>query len=143
MQRWHRSGPDSPAKAVADDHGVTRSQGFHEGIELRKVIADIGIGHDHESTASRLDTANQRTSVSLAFNVNDTRARHLSQFDRAIGRAVIRNQYLCADTGTPNEVVGLADTDGDRLRLIQAWHQDGQLQQRGLRPRRSGTIISP
>src|SRR5271170_5736737 len=57
MQKWHGARTDAAAIAVADDHRVAGAQARYERVELREIVAVVGVGHDHESSAGRGDAA--------------------------------------------------------------------------------------
>lgn len=124
MQRGHGAGTDSALKSMPHNQLVRGTQLRDEGIELGEVIAVIRISHDDKAAVRRTDAAQQCAAISLLRDTHNARARLACQLNRAIARAVVRDQNLADDPGALEEPTGLAHAARDRLSLIEAGHQN-------------------
>src|ERR1700738_227444 len=72
VQQRHGARPDAATKTVADDHRIAGAQALDERVELREIVAVIGIGHDYESSAGGVDSADQCAAVALVWDTHDS-----------------------------------------------------------------------
>jgi hypothetical protein len=49
------------------------TQAFDERVELREIVAVIGIGHDYESSACGANSTDQRAAVAFVCDPHDSR----------------------------------------------------------------------
>src|SRR5690606_21531149 len=115
------------ASGVSDRYRAT-VQYLYAAVSRGEVVLFIVVAHEYVSAARRGDTAAQGRPVAALGNSNDTRAQPFSDRLRSIGGAVVGDQHLTGDTGGGQIALRLPHARADRLRLVEAWHQDGQLQ---------------
>ena len=108
----------------------------HEGVEIGEVVGIVGIAHDDEAPARCSDAASECGTVAFLGHRHYPRTKSGGSFLGAVGAAVIGDQHLAGNAGPMQIVLSLADAGRDRLRLVEAGHQDGQFQVLHARPRR-------
>src|ERR1700710_1639754 len=74
MQKRHRSTLGAAAKPMADDHRIAGAQTIDERIELRKIVAIIGVCHDNKLSMGRGNSTHQRIAVTLLRDGHDPRS---------------------------------------------------------------------
>ena len=127
VQPRHRPGVDPALEAVAGHEVVPFTEPLDERLELREVIAVVGVAHDHPAAASSCDSAGQSRAVAALLDRNDARSELLGDLLRPVGRSVVGDHDLARDADPLERIQRLADADPDRLRLVQAWHHDREL----------------
>ena len=91
-------------------------------LNLYRVLA-------HSPRAARsLNTGNQRSAISANRHIHNARAFAAGDLLRAIGRAIVSDDHFAAEPGIADRSKRLADAEGQRLGLIEARHQDGQIE---------------
>jgi hypothetical protein len=71
----HGAGLDSAHEAVAHDEVAAVAQLFDQRRNRREVVAVVGVAHDHEAAARRVDAADQRAAVALPRDLDHARAQ--------------------------------------------------------------------
>src|SRR5690606_30345551 len=107
-----------------------RAQLFHEGVEVREIVAVVGIAHDDVSAARRSNATGKRRAVALLGDVDDAGAGPFRNLLTAVGRAVVGDEHFARYAGAREKVACLADAYGQRLRLVETRHEDGQFEVR-------------
>ena len=128
VQPRHRARRDAAGEAIADDEIVARAQPFDECVQVREVVAAVGVAHDHIATARGRDPTAQRAAVAARGDVHDPRARPGGELGRAVRTAVVRDEHLTRDGCALEERDPCAHAARDRLGLVQTRHQDRQLE---------------
>ena len=126
---WHRPRHDGAAarrQPAAHDEVVARAQFFHEAFCLSEVVARIRITHENVATSSRFDTATQCAAVAFFRDGDHACPKFLSDALRTIGRAVVCDDDLAFNVRIGEAALGHSDASSERLRLIEAWHNDGE-----------------
>src|SRR5271168_5417951 len=80
VQEWHCAWLDAATESVADHHRVAGAQCIDECVELGEIVAVVGIGHDHESPAGSVNSADQRTAITVASDTHDSSACLVGEF---------------------------------------------------------------
>ncbi len=128
MQLGHRARADAASEPVAHCQGSAIAQGCDEAAQVREIVAVVRIAHDHEAPASGRDACAQGRAVALDRHVDDARARVTRDRLRAVGRAVVGNENLAGNARLRDEAARLVDAGWQRAILIEAGHQDRQLE---------------
>src|SRR5690606_5864872 len=115
-------------EAVAHDQVRASAQLLDEAVERGEIIGVVGVAHDDVAAVRRGDTAAQGSPVAALGDSNDARTQAFSDRLRSIGGAVVGDQHLTGDSRLRQVALRLPNTGADGLRLVEAWHQDGQLQ---------------
>ena len=96
-------------------------------IEVREIIAVVGIAHDDVAAVRSFDPSEQRRAITGDSDVHDPRAMARGDFPRPIGAAVVRDQNLSGHVFPSEERLGLGNARSDGFSLIEAGHKDRQL----------------
>jgi hypothetical protein len=124
----HRARHQPALEAIAHHQVIAGTQPFHEELELRKVIAVVGVAH-HDVLAERSSGAGvKRCAVATNGDVDDPRAEGSRHGLAAVGRAVVGDHDFPIDVGSGEKRLCLLDTGRQRLGLVEARHQNAQLQ---------------
>jgi hypothetical protein len=124
----HRSGGDAALEAIPHHQLVAGPQRRDEGIEIGEVVAVIGVAHDDIAAKRRLDSGRERGAVATHGDGHDPRPLTLGDLPAAVGRAVVGDDDFANDPRALQETLCLADAGGERLGLVEAGHQDGELE---------------
>jgi hypothetical protein len=135
---WHRAGLDPTREAVAHHQVGSGAEPLEERHHAREVVAPIRVAHHHVPAARGEAAEVERRAVAADRHVHDASALRLGELLRAVARAVVRHEHLAGHTMALEKLARLAHARADGLRLVEAGHQDRELE--GLRPcvRRSG-----
>jgi hypothetical protein len=123
----HGAGRDAALEAIAHHQLVAGTQRGNERIEAGEVVAVVGIAHDDVTATCRLNADGKRRAVPPQSNGHHPRAVTLRDLLAAVGRAVVGNEDFARDPRPLEETLRLADAGRKRLGLIEARHQDGEL----------------
>jgi len=126
----HRAGLDAPGKPVADDEVVAVAEAVDKGLDRGEVVAVVGVAHDHEAPARGVDAADQRAPVSLSRDVDNAHAELACDGLRAVGAPVVGDDDLRRQAVLLDRLSRLADARGKRLDLVEARHDDRDLDRR-------------
>ena len=130
IRRWSHGmapGCDPTGEPVAHHQLRPGAQGVDERIEGREVVAVVGVAHDDVPAAGGMDPAEQRAAVPGFGDGHDAGAGGSGDLRRAVGAAVVGHQHLAVDVAAAQVVGRLGDAGRQRLRLVQARHEDRQL----------------
>ena len=127
VQERHGAGRDAAGKAVAHHEVGAFAQLGEKQLEAGEIVAVVGVAHDDEAAARRGDPGPQRRAVAALGHRDDAGAARQRIFHRAVARAVVRDQDFAGDAGAGEEAMRLVDAGGDGLGLVEARHQDGEL----------------
>src|SRR5258708_32092476 len=94
VQRRHGAGLDAAAKAIAHNEVVAPAQFVDEIGNLAEIVAVIGVSHDDIFTAGGADARLQRCAVAPFGDADYGGSIVLGNFNRAIGRAVVRDNHF-------------------------------------------------
>ncbi len=141
MQEGHGPGRDPALEAVAHHQLGPAAKLPQHGVEPLEVIGIVGVAHDHIATAGGADAAHQRGPIAAVHHPDHAGAGRLGQGLRAVGRAVVGHQHLTGHAGAGQEAPGLGDTDLQGLRLVEAGHEDGELEARRARRGPGRTLV--
>ena len=131
VQPRHRAGTDPTLEAVAGHEVVAFAELLDERLELREVVAVVGVSHDHPAAAGSCDSSRQCRAVAALLDRNDARSEPFGDLLRPVGRSVVGDHDLAGDADPLERVQRLADADRDRLRFVQARHHDRELRALG------------
>src|SRR5687768_2298487 len=126
VQRGHRPPPDAALEPVAHHQQVALAQLVHERVEVAEVVAVIGIAHDDEPAACHRDAGSERRTVTALGHCYDAGARGPREPGRLVRGAVVGNQNFSFDAGTLQESPCLLYAPGNRGRLVEARHENGE-----------------
>jgi len=79
VQEWHRTGGDAAGEPVTEHKVVAVAQTRDERVEIREVVAVVGVAHDHELATSRLDAGHESAAVPLLGHVDDASRMNQTQ----------------------------------------------------------------
>ena len=128
VQRRHGAGLDAAGEAVAHDQVVALVELGQEAGQMFEVVAGVGVGHHHVLAAGRLDAGDQRRAVAAGGDVDYARAFDQRDLQRPVDRAVVGDHDFAGKAGVVDGLRGLANADGESLGLIQARHEDGEVE---------------
>lgn len=111
-----------PPRKRFEHHVVSFSKLLDETGNQSEVVTIVGVAHDDELAFGRGDAAHQSGSVAALLDRNDTRAYGLGQGLRAIGAAVIGNDYFAGNSAAPQGSESLFNANFERLGLVQTRH---------------------
>src|SRR4029077_9979020 len=63
VQLRHGAGTDPAPEAVSNDEEIALPQLVDESLQLREVVAIVGVSHDHVTAARRGDACRERSAV--------------------------------------------------------------------------------
>ena len=130
MQPWHRAGKDATAtrlEPAALDQFVSLAQALDELRQLAEIVAVVRVAHDHEPSVRGVDAAHQCGAVTLVGHRHDPRPLGARDVHRRVGAAVVGHDNLADDAGRLHGGERLADAGRQCVRLVEAGHDDGQL----------------
>lgn len=132
VQERHSSFGDAALETVAHHEIGSVSQRFHERADVVQRVTVIRVGHQHVFATRRGDSATQGRTVAATRNVHYSRPLLAGDVQRAVVGTVVGDQHLTGDPELVQRGARLADADRERLRLVQARHDDGQFEFRNL-----------
>src|SRR5712672_3483102 len=121
----HRSGLDLSAKPIAHHHFITLPPLFHEPWHFAEVIAVVSVAHYDEGATRRRNSSAQGRTVSSRLDAYHTRARVLRNFDRAVGRTVVRYDYFASQPCCMKSVYRFRHANPNGVSLIQTRNHYG------------------
>ena len=130
VQEGHGAVVDHSAKTRAHHQLVSLAQALEEARNVLECVAVVRVAHHHVATARRLDAGLERRAVSLLLHVDHVRAGLARQLRRAVARAVVGDQHLGLDSGRAACSQRLAHAGGHGLCLVQARHENRELDRR-------------
>ncbi len=126
VQGGHGARPYSALEAIAHHQVVSLAQLLHEGVEFAEVVTVVAVAHDDIGAAGGADARHQGAAIALCRHVDHRGAMLPGDRPRAIGAAVVGNDDFAVDAAAREIVARLLDAARQRLRLVEAGHQDGQ-----------------
>ena len=75
----------------------------------------------------------QRRAIAALGDRHQARAHAVGDLARAVGAAIVGDQHLAGDARAGQETLRLEDAGRQRLGLVEARHQDGELDRVGRR----------
>ena len=95
---------------------------------MLEVVAGVGVRHQDVAAARSFNSCDQRRAVAARRDVHD--ACTFGDCDRlgAVGRAVVRDDDFARDVAVADGVDRLPDAVCEGLGLIQAWHEDREVE---------------
>ena len=130
VQGGHGALCDAALEPVAHDQVRAVAQLCDHGVQVLEIVAVVGVAHDDVLAAGGRDAADQGRAVAALGHGDQARAVRLGDGLGAVGGAVVGDQHLARDAGALEEAAGLVDADRQRFRLVQAGHQNGELERR-------------
>ena len=130
MLPWHGAFHDPavrPRHPAAHHQFVTGVQLLHEGRDTAEIVAIIGVTNDDPSTLCRGYSPPQGAAVPSLCYLDHTRTCATRNFLRTIRAAIVRNHHLARDGELYERVVRFTNADGQRFRLVETRHYDGEL----------------
>jgi hypothetical protein len=131
MRPHHGAGLDAAREAIAEHEVVSLPQAVDQRLDGGEVVAVVGVAHDHETTADGFDAADQRAAVALARDVDHGHAKLARYVLRTVGASVVGDDDLSRQAVPFDRRARLADAGGERLRLVEAGHNDRDLDRGG------------
>ena len=89
MQPRHRTRFDTAAQARAHHEVIAITQAFDERLQVAEVVGAVGIRHDDEVSARRIDAAPDRIAVAANFFPDDPSACAAGGLGGAVGGIVV------------------------------------------------------
>src|SRR5882757_2604709 len=128
VQRRHGAGLDAAAKAIAHDQVVAPAQFVDEIWDFAEIIAVVGVAHDDVFTAGGGDAGLQRRAVAPLGDADYGGSIVLGNFNRAIGRAVVRDNHFAVQARTANSGERLLHAKCQGVCFIEARYDDRNVQ---------------
>src|SRR5258708_3498721 len=128
VQRRHGAGLDAAAKAIAHDEVVAPAQFVDEIGNLNEIVAVIGVAHDDVFTAGGGDARLQRRAVAPLVDADYGGSIVLGNFNRAIGRAVVRDNHFAVQARAANSGERFLHAKCQGVRFIEARDDDRNVQ---------------
>src|SRR5688500_15931375 len=113
MERGHCARCDSARESIAHHQLVTATQPLDERLQAAEIVAVVGTAPDTVAAAGAPESSTQRATVTPLLDVHDTRPCGSREPLRAVGRAIVRDEYLAIDPRSRYECTRLGDTAGD------------------------------
>src|SRR5262245_56759840 len=126
MEKRHRARRNAASKAVSHDKVAAIAQSRYELIEAREIVTVVGVPHDDVGPARRRNASLQGRAVATLGHGNDPCAGGERKLDGAIGGTIIGDQHFTDDVRAFEKRASFVDAAADRLRFVEAWHQDCQ-----------------
>lgn len=98
-----------PHEAVAHHELAARAQCFDEALQVREVVAVVGVAHDDVAAAGGRDARHQRRAVAALVHVHHACALGFGNLDRAVRRAVVGDDDFARDAVQRHVAPRLAD----------------------------------
>ena len=127
MQQRHGALLDAALEAVAHHEAMAGTQLFDEAFQPGEIVAVVRVPHDDVAAARRGDSARQRCAVAALGNLHEASPCSLRQSLRAVARAVVGDQHLAGNSRALEEAARLGDAGGHRGCLVEAGHENRQL----------------
>ena len=127
----HRARGDAAKESVPDDEVVAAPQPIDERTDGAEVVAGVGVAHDHEVPIGGFDPTDQRVAVATPRHLDHARAELLRDHNRPVGAAVVGDDDLAVETSGFERPLRALDAGGERLGLVQARHDDRDLDASG------------
>ncbi len=128
MQKRHRPGLDAAFEPVADDEIAAAAQAREKWLQVSEVVAAVGVADDDVRAAGRVNSPHERSPVPADRHGHDPGAVRLGDADRSVGAAVVGDQHFAVDALALEECARFVDAGGERLGLVEARHQDRELE---------------
>src|SRR6185369_15519229 len=130
VQGGHGTRQDPPAAALqpaALDQVVALPQLGDELRQLEEVVAVVGVPHHDQAPPRGGDAAHQRVAVAGRVDDHDPGAAPGGDPAGVVGAAVVGDHDLAGDPHLVDRRPGLLDAGAEGLRLVEARHDDRQL----------------
>src|SRR5882762_5542081 len=92
----HGSGLDLSAKTIAHHYFIALPPFFYEPRHFAEVVAIVSVAHHDKGATCRRNSSAQGRAVSSRLDAHDSGAQLLGNFDRTIGRTVVRYDYFAS-----------------------------------------------
>ena len=95
---------------------------------FEEIVAVVGVAHDEVLAAGCGDAAHEGVAVAAAGDVDDASAEFASDLLGAVGAAVVADDDFAGDVVFAEDAHGFFDAGADGVRLVEAGHDDGELE---------------
>ena len=133
VQRRHRAGAMPPLKRLPITSSSPARSRSTNGSRLGEVVAVVGVAHDDVLAAGGLDPAHERAAVPLGRDVDDPRAVRARRSPASRRSSRCRRRSPRRGRRCARGFLGLVDADRERLGLVEARHDDRELDRLGRR----------
>jgi hypothetical protein len=113
--------------AAAHDEIGSCAEFFDEGLDLAEVVAAVGLAHDEVFSLGGLHAVAKGVAVAFFGNIHNPRAELAGDVLRSVGAAVVGDEDFALDSRRGESALRGGNAVGQRLRLVQAGHDDGDL----------------
>ncbi len=124
VQRGHCLWFDPPGEAIAHDQISSALERFHEGLQVFKVVAVVGVAHDDPLALGPEDPAAEYAPVTAGGNTDYPGSPGHGNGHRAVATAVVGDQDLAGHLVAGQVDFGLVNAGPDRLSLVETRHED-------------------
>src|SRR6267142_4559042 len=107
----HGSRLDLSAKAIAHHHFIALPPFFYESRDFAEIVTVVCVAHYDEGAMGRRNSRAQRRAVPSRLDAHDSGAQLPGNFDRAIGRTVVRYDYFASQPCGMKRVHGFRDAN--------------------------------
>ncbi len=124
VQWRHGTGGNPTAEAVAHHQIGTGTKLIEEWLEPGKVVAIIGIAHDHVASTGSADAGHECATITTASR--DRQSGTVGQGDGRgfIGASIVGNNDFTDNLMFVQKALCLDDTTGEGLSFVEAGHHD-------------------
>ncbi len=135
VEPGHGAALDGPTQSGSYDQGPPQAQPLKKWNQMFEVVTAVGVAHDHVAPTRGLDAAPEGCTVAAGRDRDDPGAMATRDRWAAIRAAVVCHQHLVA-SGARGPCAGMRSLNavGQRLALIQARHQDRELNRHPMPP---------
>jgi len=134
MQGRHRARRDAAGEAVPHHQLITGAQAVEKRVEPAEIVAVVAVADDDLAAARGADPGDQAVAIPPLGHMDDASPEAARKLRRAVRTAVVGHEHLALDPGAGEKPECLANAGRQRHRLVEARHQDRQLD---VRPGRS------
>jgi hypothetical protein len=120
--------PPPLGKAATHHDIIAFAELLDKARRFAEIIAIVRISHKNPSSAGRLDPAAEGTAIAFCDDFDDACSVVASEGKRAIGGTIVGDKDLTFDASGDETALGFVDTCNEGLSLVQARHQDREIQ---------------
>src|SRR6267378_3747599 len=121
----HGSRLDLSAKAIAHHYFIALPPLFYESRDFAEIVTVVCVAHYDEGAMGRRNSRAQRRAVPSRLDGHDSGAQLLGNFDRAVRRTVVRNDYFASQSSCMKSAYRFRDANPNGVGFIQARNHYG------------------
>src|SRR2546425_9823738 len=130
MKRWHRVWHETPSTrrhSATLYQNISQTQFVDECRYLEKIIAVVGVSHDHVSTRRSRDSTHESGTVTTFFDRHESGTIRYCDGLGSISASIIGNDDLPGNLALVERLPRFPDATCHGIGLVQAWNNHGHL----------------